>query len=114
MTFSPEQLEKCRRNPKKLALIIDKFTRLIQLEDEKQHKIRQLRWELTRQLHLAMPKFWLEGKTTSQLIAIYDAYYVEYEKVFGKPRPQSCGSKAEDAKVWALWQKRHWEEAQKA
>ena len=73
-----------------LQKLVNNLTELIELDKRKMLNQMKLRWDFTRQLHLAMPKFWLEGQTPIQLVASMHAYYVEYEKIFEKPRPQSC------------------------
>ena len=100
-------------DPIVLQRLVDNLTELIELDEKKKLKQMQLRWEFTRQLHLCMPKFWLEGLITSKLFTMMNDHYDEYEKVFGKQRPQSSGSQVEDVKAWIMWEKKHWEEAQK-
>lgn len=100
------------KNHTVLQQLVDNLTKVIDLGEQTKLNQRKLRWEFTRQLHLALPEFWLEGKSTPQLISLHDDYYDEYEEVMGLFRPQSSGSMVEDVKAWSMWQKRRWEEAQ--
>lgn len=101
------------KNHKALGVIVKYFDGILKIDEEKRHKILQLRWEFKRQERLANPVFWLDGMITSHLIKTHLNYCKEYELVFDKRAPSSCGSLEQDAKAWAMWQKRYWEDAQK-
>lgn len=98
-------------DPKKLQIIIDKLTEALKLGEHQAMKTRQLRWALTKQIRLNQPVFWLQGNP-HQILKLFIEYYREYELVFGKRGPYHSGSMFEDSSCWAMWEKKHWEEAQ--
>lgn len=100
------------KNHKALAVIVKYFDDILKIDEEKRHKILQLRWEFQRQERLANPVFWLDGMVHSELLYANRKYVEKYEQVFGKEAPYSCGNLLEDAKAWAKWQKKYWEDAQ--
>jgi len=99
-------------DPKKLQDIITNLTEVLKLGEHQALKTRQLRWALTTQMHKNQSVFWLDGKNNYELQKAFHEYYKEFELVFGKQSPYNSGSKVEDTSCWAMWEKRHWKEAQ--
>ena len=84
MNLTPEEIEKNRNDPEKMLQIVSTLTKAIDIDEQKQQKMRQLRWEFTRQMHNKMPIFWLEGIHKTTLFKIFRDWCKEYEIVFGK------------------------------
>jgi len=109
--LSPEEIEANRNNPELLLRIVATLTKAIKLDEKKQIKMRQLRWEVTRQMHYRMPKFWLEEVKGQNLIKIFQEWCKEYQKIFKDPYPH-YDVIWRDAKDWKALQKTRYEKAQ--
>jgi len=113
MNISPDEIEANRNNPEKLLHIISLLTEAIELDEKKKQKMFQLRWEFTRQLHLKMPAFWLEGLKGITLVKIFRQYCKEYEIVFDKEHHLSKDVQWRASEDWKANERRKYDAAQK-
>lgn len=111
MEITAEEIEANKNNPEKLKHIVDLLTQVIELDKKKEITHRQLRWELTRQMQLKMPKFWLEDYNGMKLVKRFHTWNDEYELVFGKPSPHIYGNFIQDAKEWKWRQRKKYDTA---
>ena len=98
--------------PELLPTLVTNLGEIIKLEEQKITKIRALKWEFTRQMHLNAKEFWLTGLTPRQLIDTFDAHCNEYTLVFGEEHPSRNGNLFQDSLAWSKWQEKHWKERQ--
>ncbi len=109
MNLTPEEIEKNRNDPEKMLQIVSTLTKAIDIDEQKQQKMRQLRWEFTRQMHNKMPIFWLEGINANTLIKIFRDWCKEYEIVFNKPYSGASDYPWRAAQDWKASQRMKYE-----
>ncbi len=97
-------IEENRKNPDKLAKIIEDIEKLIALEEHSRLNYFKLKWEITRQMHIILPRFWLEDIEGLELTKVYKAWRKEYTIVFGKNPP--FGIMIHDIAEWKYSQRK--------